>query len=140
MGWTWHLDADTADHADALQLTDAEKIVLASFNWLQSKHGPRTMYEVCEHGVDNTSHWALDQRQAEAYLSLCRMAYIVESKPRTVRKATVADVLAPAGEKRLSGMRAQRYKCCGYAIVLPCVCSERTYCPDHGGGCHGTHD
>jgi RecJ-like exonuclease len=32
--------------------------------------------------------------------------------------------------------------CCGKAKELPrtCVCAFRTWCPEHGSRCHGTHD
>lgn len=36
--------------------------------------------------------------------------------------------------------RATWYKCCDGCVHLPCVCREKTFCAEHGGGCHGSHD
>lgn len=48
------------------------------------------------------------------------------------------------GLNELNHRKPRNYGCrCEHAIRLPCVCSEKTYCPnpDHkGNGCHGTHD
>jgi hypothetical protein len=141
MGWTWSLDKDTTEHANALQLTNTERVVLAKFAYEEAQHGPRTYYEVCTH-IEGRSMWEVDGAQREAYLSLSRMAYIVGFEPRTVRHATAVDTLSEAGRARLLAVRARHYVCCEFAIRQPCVCSESTYCPnpDHRGGCHGTHD
>lgn len=129
------LDSDTAQHADALQLTDAERRVLAEFAYQESLHGPRTVYEVV-----GTGRYDLDPRLGEAYYSLCRFGYIVRAEPRTVRSTAAVDTLSEAGRNRLAAIGARRYRCCDFAVTMPCVCSERTFCPNHGGGCHGTHD
>jgi hypothetical protein len=121
---------------------DGEKmlVVLARFAYLFEQSGPRTHYEVV--GLKDGGPFDLDGREFEAYLSLERMAYIVQSDPRTVRHAAAEDTLSEAGKDRLQTLRARHYVCCPHAIRLPCVCSERTYCPnpEHRGGCHGTHD
>jgi len=48
------------------------------------------------------------------------------------------------GLNELNHRKPNRYGCqCEYAIRLPCVCAEKTYCPNpehKGNGCHGTHD
>lgn len=53
-------------------------------------------------------------------------------------------VVSDAGAEFLDRFRPRWDGCrCEHAIRLPCVCSERTFCPnpDHtGNGCHGTHD
>jgi len=52
-------------------------------------------------------------------------------------------VISQEGRTLLKQLRPRWEGCrCEDAIKLPCVCSERTYCP-HGhprNGCHGTHD
>jgi hypothetical protein len=50
--------------------------------------------------------------------------------------------ITDAGREVLDARRPYRYRCCEWAIRVPCVCSESVYCPDptHPGGCHGTHD
>lgn len=139
MAWSWGLRPDTVEHANALQLTNAEMILLATFDYQQALHGGRTVYEVAGTGKNK---YDLDPMRHEAYQSLCRFGYIVAAEPREVRSAAVVDILSPSGEGRLSSIKARLYKCCSYAIRLPCVCSESTFCPnpDHHGGCHGTHD
>ena len=53
-------------------------------------------------------------------------------------------VVTDKGVNELNHRKPRNYGCkCEYAIVIPCVCSERTYCPNplhEGNGCHGTHD
>lgn len=48
--------------------------------------------------------------------------------------------LTDSGLVALKRFRASWYKCCDGCVKLPCVCRERTFCAEHGGGCHGTHD
>jgi hypothetical protein len=138
MAWSWSLAPDTQEHANALQLTDAERIILARMKYLTDRHGPQTIEEVSRYSRMGT----FGPGQREAYLSLCRFGYIVAAEPRTVRHAAVADMLSPAGETRFNSIKARLYACCEHAVVIPCVCSESTYCPepDHKSGCHGTHD
>lgn len=138
MGWTWALDSDTWEHAGHLQLTEAEATLLCRFQYQQDKQGPLTMWDVA--CPDPERPHKLDDRLHEAHQSLSRFGYLVTAEPRIVRHAAVADVLSDAAVARLVTMRARTYKCCGYAIRLPCVCTERTYCPEHRSGCHGTHD
>lgn len=46
----------------------------------------------------------------------------------------------PLGEEILAQHLAFSYKCCDGCVRLFCVCAEKTFCAQHGGGCHGTHD
>jgi hypothetical protein len=48
--------------------------------------------------------------------------------------------LNEAGEAAIAQVRSYHYRCCENCVSLFCVCSEKTFCPEHGGGCHGTHD
>jgi hypothetical protein len=143
MAWSWHLDPEVAEHAHRLPLTDTEKCLLSAFAYEQSRNGPQIIHEVCRKQQAG-SMWDMDERKHEAYLSLCRMAYIVQSEPRVVRHAAVEDVLSEAGQWRLTTFKPWRYKCCEFAVSLPCVCSERKFCPNpehaSSNGCHGTHD
>lgn len=48
--------------------------------------------------------------------------------------------ITDAGRKVLHTNRALIYHCCDACVRLFCVCNEKTYCAEHGGSCHGTHD
>lgn len=141
MAWSWSLAPDTEEHAARIQLTDTERRLLALFQYMQETQGCPTIVEVCQ--VQGNRR-VLDQGKHEAYLSLCRFGYIVQAEPRTVRHATVVDILSDSAWQRLAEVRARHFKCCAYAVRVPCVCLEYTYCPnpEHRtqSGHHGTHD
>jgi hypothetical protein len=63
-----------------------------------------------------------------------------KGKVMTVRAAGWRYKITDAGRVWLQGMNARHYRCCDGCVVLNCVCLESTFCAEHGGGCHGSHE
>lgn len=128
--WTWVVSKGSLKAGEEAMLTDNEMKVLAKVGYAGGAGA--TIGEVS----------LTDAGLSEAAQSVGRFGLVVGKEPREVRAAGLVCVLSDVGAERLAESRAQRYSCCEHAIRLPCVCSERVYCPnpEHWSGCNGSHD
>lgn len=145
-------------------LTDSELIAL-SYAYFDKQFDVRKFEDMAGKGIvisgwdDVTPSYEAARIASirEAMLSLARMGLVEgyyehggKSRDRIERtdKDGYTWVASTGWRYKLNGPgalvhtahRAHVYKCCDGVVHLPCVCREKTFCAEHGGGCHGTHD
>lgn len=137
--WSWIVDTATAEAGRYVVLTDAEKVVLAHV--AAAGEDGMTIFELKDvQGRADSWRWSAH----EAAQSIGRFGLVTERYPHgKVRNAGRVVWLSEAGIERFAALRAvaDRFRpCCEFMITLPCVCMYKSYCPNHAGGCHGSHD
>lgn len=80
----------------------------------------------------------------EILLSLIRLGLVDEGRLHESGRETPGCMVSATGREILAEFRSERFGCrCEHSVRMPCMCSERTFCPDPdhtGNGCHGSHD
>lgn len=139
--WTWAVQEQDRMFGPMVTLTDNEKIMLA----IVAHRGAEgmTIFEVLKIGGRAESWlWGV----YEAAQSLGRFGLVTDRYPNgKVRNAGKVCWLSETGQARFdqlrfAAMRVTIQPCCEYMITLPCVCRYKSFCPVHGGDCHGSHD
>lgn len=139
--WTWAVKDSDRAIGTAVTLTDDEKMMLSHVAATGSLG--MTIFDLADiPGKAESWRWTMH----EAAQSIGRFGLVTDRYPNgRVRNAGKVCWLSETGQARFdalrsTAMRVNAQSCCEYMITLPCVCRYRSYCPVHGGDCHGTHD